>query len=58
MIQNLTIKSGQIGNIQASPAELDGPMTLPMTPLTTSINTLQSAPGPTLRSTSMATLVR
>jgi len=47
VIQNLTIKSGQIGNIQASPAELDGPMTLPMTPLTTSINTLQfGALGP------------
>ena len=47
VIQNLTIKSGQIGNIQASPAELDGRMTLPMTPLTTSINTLQfGALGP------------
>jgi hypothetical protein len=47
VIQNLTIKSGQIGNIQASPAELDGPMTLPMTPLITSINTLQfGALGP------------
>ncbi|MBV8127253.1 MAG: hypothetical protein JO114_06245, partial [Planctomycetaceae bacterium] len=47
MIQNLTIKSGQIGNIQASAAELDGPMTLPMTPLTTPINTLQfGALGP------------
>ena len=47
VIQNLTIKSGQIGNIQASPAGLDGPMTLPMTPLTTSINTLQfGALGP------------
>ncbi len=47
-IQNLTIKSGQIGSIQASPAELDGPMTLPMTLLTTtSINTLQfGALGP------------
>ena len=32
VIHNLTIKSGQIGNIQASPAELDGRMTLPMTP--------------------------
>ena len=47
VIQNLTIKSGQIGNIQASAAELDGPMTLPMTPLTTPINTLQfGALGP------------
>ena len=47
VIHNLTIMSGQIGNIQASPAELDGPMTLPMTPLTTSINTLQfGALGP------------
>ncbi len=47
VIQNLTIKSGQIGNIQASAAELNGPMTLPMTPLTTSINTLQfGALGP------------
>lgn len=47
VIQNLTIKSGQIGNIQASPAELDGRMTLPITPLTTSINTLQfGALGP------------
>ena len=47
-IQNLTIKSGQIGSIQASPAELDGRMTLPMTPLsTTPINTLQfGALGP------------
>ena len=49
VIQNLTIKSGQIGSIQASPAELDGPMTLPMTPLltTSTINTLQfGALGP------------
>jgi len=47
VIQDLTIKSGQIGNIQASAAELNGPMTLPMTPLTTSINTLQfGALGP------------
>ena len=47
VIQNLTVKSGQIGNIQASPAELDGRMTLPMKRLTTSINTLQfGALGP------------
>ena len=59
VIQNLTVKSGQIGNIQASPAELDGRMTLPMKRLTTSINTLQfGAWVRTLKSTSMAALVR
>ena len=36
-IRNLTIKSGQIGSINASPVELDGTMT----PLTSSVNTIQ-----------------
>jgi hypothetical protein len=42
-IRNLTIKSGQIGSIEASPVELDGSMT----PLTASLSTLQfGALGP------------
>src|SRR4051794_36584554 len=36
-VRNLTIKSGQIGSIMATPVELDGTMT----PLTSSVNTIQ-----------------
>ena len=54
-IDNLTIRSGQIGSILASPVELDGTMT----PLSSSVGTLEfGALGPGRRSMSMAAWVR
>ena len=52
LIDNLTIRSGQIGSILASPVELDGAMS----PLSSSVGTLEfGALGPGRRS--MSTVV-